>query len=91
MHDWIDIILVYEENWSWGDLVILFSYVWWGVMQLWMWYAYLSQLAFKQITLRPKSSNKLYPLKYHQDSSEYWSFLNYGQYWPEKCQMFYLQ
>ena len=41
-------MLVCEENWSWGDFVLPLLYIWWGLMRLWIWYANLSWLTFKQ-------------------------------------------
>jgi len=40
--DVIDIILVCEENWLWGDFVLPLFYIWWDKMWLWKWYANLS-------------------------------------------------
>jgi len=67
----IDIILVCEENWLYGDIVLPLLNIWWGVMRLGKWYANLSKLAFNHIFLRLKSNNKPYPLKDHWDSSEH--------------------
>jgi hypothetical protein len=52
------IILLFEENWSWGDIVLPILYIWWGVMRLWKWYANLNifEAQMKQQTIPSKAS-----------------------------------
>jgi len=41
VYDWINIILVCEDSWTYGDFILPLLYILWGKMRLWKWYANL--------------------------------------------------
>jgi hypothetical protein len=87
MQDWIEIIIVYEENWWSGDLVVHISYVWWGVMQLWKWLLTWVNLLSNKSPWDPNLAKYYTPsciIKIHQNTDYFSNMVNTGQK-NDKC------